>query len=107
MTIVRSVRGRWIGSECSQWISDGALRIEEAGGVSPERQARLNALIEADRGRLANDVASGTPDVILFDRKRFDWRAWALQDERIAALLGAYHRAGVAKGIEVWARNGR
>ena len=107
MTIVRSVRGRWIGSECSQWISDGALRIEEAGGVSPERQARLNALIEADRGRLANDVASGTPDVILFDRKRFDWRAWALQDNRVAALLGAYHRAGAAKGIEVWARNGR
>ncbi len=107
MPIVRAVGGRWIGSDCSEWITDGVLRIEEAGGVSAARRTRLQALVEADRVRLANDIAAGTPDIILFDRKRFDWRRWALDNRRIAALLGAYHRAGAVKGIEVWSRNGR
>ena len=107
MPIVRAVGGRWIGSDCSEWITDGVLRIEEAGGVSAARRTRLQALVEADRVRLANDIAAGTPDIILFDRKRFDWRRWALDNRRIAALLGAYHRAGAVKGIEVWSRNRR
>ena len=107
LPVARAVDADWIGSECSEWISDGVLRLEEAGPLTPVRRARLESLMAAERSRLSRDIVRGRPEVVLFDRKRFDWRAWALKDPDIAAALKGYRLAAVVKGIEVWARPGR
>lgn len=104
MPIVRALHGRWVGSEPSQWISDGALRREEAERLTPAQRFRLDALMDSERTRLAQDIRAGRPDVVLFDRKRFDWRAWAMKDTAVAVVLGAYRYAGAANGIEIWTR---
>lgn len=107
MPTARAVRADWIGSQCSEWVSDGVLRMEEAGGLSPAHRARLEGLMRDERSRLSRDIVLGRPDVVLFDRKRFDWRAWAMADPGIAASLAGYRLAATVNGIEVWGREGR
>jgi hypothetical protein len=102
--LVPILHARWIGAAHSDWIAEGAMRREEAGGLDPSTRARLDDLIAQDRARLARDIHAGHPDVVLFDRKTFDWRAWALEDPSIAADMRAYRLTGVVQRIEVWAR---
>ena len=107
MPIVRAVHARWVGSEPSQWISDGALRREEAERLTPSQRFRLDALMNSERTRLVQDIRAGRPDVVLFDRKRFDWRAWAMKDAAVAGALRDYRYAGAANGVEVWTKGAR
>ena len=104
MPIVRALHGRWVGSGPSLWISDGALRREDGERLTPAQRVRLDALMNSDRTRLARDIRAGRPDVVLFDRKRFDWRTWAMKDAAVAGALQGYRFYGSANGIEVWTR---
>ena len=104
MPIVRALHARWVGSEPSQWISDGVLRREDGERLAAGQRARLDALMASERARLARDIRAGRPDVVLFDRKRVDWRAWAVADPAVAGALEGYRRAGAANGVEVWTR---
>ncbi len=92
------------GSECIEWISDGALRREQNEQLSPAQRAHLDALMDAERKRLGQDIRVGRPDLILFVRKPFDWRAWSLKDPTIAEALRRYRLASTTKGVEVWIR---
>jgi hypothetical protein len=105
MPIVRALHARWVGSEPSQWISDGVLRREESERLTPTQRSRLDALMGSERSRLGRDIRVGQPDVVLFDRKRFDWRAWALKDPEVADALRGYRFAGAAHKVEVWTRS--
>ena len=107
MPIVRALHARWVGSEPSQWISDGALRREEAERLTPAQRFRLDALMNSERTRLVQDIRAGRPDVVLFDRKGFDWRTWAMKDTAVAGALRDYRLSGAANGIEVWTRAAR
>lgn len=107
MPVVRALHARWVGSGPSLWISDGVLRREEAQRLTPAQRLRLDALMEAERTRLAQDIRAGRPDVVLFDRKRFDWRAWAMTDTGVAGALAGYRRSAAANGVEVWTRAAR
>ena len=107
MPVVRALHARWVGSGPSLWISDGVLRREEAERLTPAQRLRLDALMEAERTRLAQDIRAGRPDVVLFDRKRFDWRAWAMTDAAVAGALEGYRRSGAANGVEIWTRAAR
>ena len=107
MPIVRAAHARWVGSEPSQWISDGALRREEAETLTPAQRFRLDALMDSERTRLAQDIRAGRPDVVLLDRKGFDWRAWAMKDTAVAGALQGYRLSGGANGVEVWTKAAR
>lgn len=104
LPLVRALHARWIGSECIEWISDGALRREQNEQLSPAQRAHLDALMDAERKRLGQDIRVGRPDLILFVRKPFDWRAWSLKDPTIAEALRRYRLASTTKGVEVWIR---
>jgi hypothetical protein len=104
LTLVRALHAHWVGSECMEWISDGALRREQTERLAPAQQARLDSLIDAERKRLGQDIRAGRPDVILFVRKPFDWRAWSLKDPKITEALGHYRLATTMQGVEVWIR---
>lgn len=102
--LVSSIGAHWAESAHSDWIAEGAMAREEVEKLDPATRARLDRLVAQDRTRLAHDLAANRPDVILFDRKKFDWRAWALEDPTIAAVLTGYRLAGVAKHVEIWTR---
>ena len=104
MPIVRALHGRWTGSEPSLWISDGVLRREDAERLTPAGRFRLDALMNTERTRLVQDIRTGRPEVVLFDRKGFDWRDWAMQDAAVSGVLRGYRFSGAAGGIEVWTR---
>ena len=105
MAVARAAGADWVGSQCSQWISEGVLRREEAEPLGAGERARLDGLLAEDRSRLAGDIMRGRPQVVLFDRKKFDWRAWALHDPVIAGAMKGYRLTATVKGVEVWAAN--
>jgi hypothetical protein len=102
--LVPAIHARWVGTSHSEWVSEGALRREERGGLSPTTEARLDQLMDQDRNQLARDIQVGRPDVILVEHKKFDWRAWALQNPVIASEFAHYRFVGKVREVEVWAR---
>jgi len=105
--MVRELKGQWVGSVCSQWISTGALILEWQGGLSPAKRARLDALMAMDRRLLTADIIRGRPDIVLVDVQGFDWGAWAKSDPALAAALDAYEPVKSVDGIAIWARKDR
>lgn len=101
--LTRELHGTWVGSDCSQWVSAGVLTLEHRGGLSPARRARLDGLMIQDRQRLARDIATGRPDVILISTNR-DWLGWARADPALAAALGGYRPIETIQGVAIWAR---
>ena len=104
LTLVRPLHAHWVGRECIEWISDGVIRREATESLAPAERARLDAMQEAERRRLGEDITSARPDIILYARRGFDWRAWSLKDPAIAAAMTSYRLAATVKGVEIWAR---
>ena len=104
LTLVRPLHARWVGRECIEWISDGVLRREATEPLAPAERARLDAMQSAERQRLGQDIVAGRPDIILFAREGFDWRAWSMKEPAIATALHDYRLATTVSGVEVWAR---
>ncbi len=104
LTLVRPLHARWVGRECIEWISDGVIRREASEHLAPAERARLDAMQDAERQRLGQDIVSARPDIILYARRGFDWRAWSLQDPAIAAAMKSYRLATTVQGVEVWRR---
>ncbi len=104
LTLVRPLHAQWVGRECIEWISDGVIRREATEHLAPAERARLDAMQEAERQRLADDIVSSRPDIILFSRQEFDWRAWSLKEPAISGALRDYRLATTVSGVEVWAR---
>ncbi|WP_181703266.1 hypothetical protein [Chthonobacter albigriseus] len=87
--VVRLIDGRWVQRAAYRFIALGA-RHELMETPPPDRAARLEALIDADRADLRTELAAERPDVILAHRAYFDWLAWAREDAALAAVLGGY-----------------
>ncbi len=104
LTLVRPLHARWVGRECIEWISDGVIRREASEHLAPAERARLDAMQDAERQRLGQDIVSARPDIILYARRGFDWRAWSLKDPAIAAAMKSYRLATTVQGVEVWRR---
>jgi hypothetical protein len=105
--LARQLHGQWVGSVCSQWISAGALKLEQDGKLSPTRRARLDSLMALDRRLLTADIRRAHPDIILIEKQSFDWVGWARADPSLAAELDAYWAVETIKGVTVWARKNR
>jgi hypothetical protein len=105
--LVRELQGQWVGSVCSQWMSAGALKLEQDGKLSPARRARLDSLMALDRRLLAADIRRAHPDIILIEERSFDWAGWARADPALAAALQAYAPVETIQGVTVWSRKDR
>jgi len=103
--LTRELHGQWVGSVCSQWISTGAMALEQRGGLTAAQRARLDGLMAMDRRLLTRDITVGRPDVILISTGSWDWLAWARADPALAAALTAYHPVQTVQDVAIWARN--
>lgn len=102
--LTRQLRGRWVGRVCSQWIAVGA-RLLRNETQDQEVRARYDALEVQDRGILVEDIRKAKPDIILVDRIRFDWLAWAKADPVLAGELAKYRAVATINDVMILRRN--
>ncbi len=105
--LTRLVGGTWVGSVANEWITLGALyRL----GLKPRPEAerkRLEAVIEADRARMARDIASGKADIVIVEHDDLVFPAWFASDAELVDYLRGYSRRSTVEGIfEIWTRDG-
>ncbi len=103
--LVRQIRGQWVGSVFGQWITSGILRARERGGIDAAHAAELERYAAFDRAVLANDIRTRRPDILLIDRRDFDWQAWAYADPAVAAALAPYRPVETIEGIVILHRD--
>jgi hypothetical protein len=86
----RGLGDTFVNSGPSLLFASGAIDL--LGSADPTRRAALQAYESFDRNRLAQDLTSQRPDLILVqnDVGIFDWLGWAKQDPEIAHFLGGY-----------------
>lgn len=102
--LTRVVGGRWVGTLCSQWITDAALTRRDRPGADAALTARMNAWIERDRAILANDIRRDRPEFILVDREHSDYAAMLQESPELAALFAGYRPEAEASGIDLLVR---
>lgn len=100
--LTRHVRGQWVGSRFSLWITDMSSHAL-ARGASGDEARRDEAYLQLDRERLVADIDDGKPDAILIANKL--WLAWTKAHPDVAAALADYRWRETADGIMVYARN--
>ncbi len=111
----RDVGGVWVDRAVSRWIPYYANGVAARDGFDPGRLPDLRAAVERDRRGLAQDIREGSADVLLVERKPFDFLDWARRDPELGGLLACFHRVSAATvgdpgpqgggvEIEIWAR---
>jgi hypothetical protein len=102
--LTRQLGGNWVGRVCSQWIAAGALilKLETPDLAS---RAKLDGYESRDRKMLIEDIRRAKPDIILVDRIRFDWLAWAKADPALASELSNYRALDTINDVLILRRN--
>ena len=103
--LARLVGGTWIGSACSQWITETARIRRDAPGTDATVRARMDALIARDRSMLLEDIRRGQPEVILVDRAWSDYDRMLREEPQFAELMGHFRRYTSVNGIDLLLRN--
>jgi hypothetical protein len=104
--LVRELGGTWVGRMCSNWISNGVVLRRRSETLDAATAALLDRYEALDRAMLAEDIRRGQPDVILVQRIRFDWEAWARSDAALREQLAHYREADSFLGIAILRRIG-
>jgi hypothetical protein len=102
--LTRQIGGNWVGRVCSQWIAAGALILKLETG-DPAARAKLDTYEARDRAMLIEDIRRAKPDIILVDRIRFDWLAWAKADPALAKELTNYRALDTINDVLILRRN--
>lgn len=100
--LTRIVGGEWVSRMCSQWMSDGALRMWNR--VDPSNHPRLREQIERERRMTIEDIGRGRPDVILVDHFRIDWREWITEHEGLRTAFADYRLDQTLENVDIWVR---
>lgn len=101
--LARDVNGVWVGSVSHQWITLGALYRLGLGLEGAATRLALNAAIDADKARTAQDIATQKPDVILLERDDAIMPAWFASEPELRRFLVGYARVGsIYETVEVW-----
>ena len=90
--LTREVGGVWVDRAESRWIPYYAGGLA-AAGADAETIAALRAIVEKDRRGFAADARARRPDIILMERRPFDYLDWARRDTELADLLTCFARA--------------
>ncbi|HYC24894.1 MAG TPA: hypothetical protein VEC58_02560, partial [Roseiarcus sp.] len=85
--LARRLGGAWVGSTYGPWITQLSMR---ALARRPDREeaSKLEDYMRFDRQRLAADIVTNKPDVILIANQ--DWLAWARSNADVEAALANY-----------------
>ena len=90
--LTREVDGVWVDRAESRWIPYYAGGLA-AAGADAETINVLRAIVEKDRRGFAADTRARRPDIILMERRPFDYLDWARRDTELADLLTCFARA--------------
>lgn len=104
--LVRQLGGRWAGTLCSLWITEGAIIRRMNGPLDPATAERIAAYERRDRQILTADIERNAPDLILADAKA-DWRGWVGRDPALRRALAHYSTAAIIDGVEVLLRDAK
>lgn len=104
--LARLLGGTWVGRAAHLWISGGAFHILTRENPDEATKAELRRLVAQDRDNLVEDIERGKPDVIIVDRRKFDWMEWARWDEKVNRALASYREAKFHKGFAILKRSG-
>ncbi len=104
--LTRELGGKWVSRVGSLWITTGVYRQFFDGKLDPGTRARLERHVVRDRAWLAEDIRRNRPDIIIVEKGKFDWEAWARADPVIAAELARYREAGGTPGFLLLQRHG-
>jgi hypothetical protein len=91
---VRAVEGQWVGRSFSRWIPYHVAGLSQQPGFDPTLLPAFRAAEAADMAGFAEDLEKGRPDVIIVERRPFDFLAWAQKDARLAARLACFQPVG-------------
>jgi hypothetical protein len=100
----RNLKATWVNRDLIRWISAGVMRRRAAGALDSATRARLDGYEALDRAVLAEDIARGAPQIIIVDRRDFDWLAWANADAVTRNALANYRQAKNIQGIAILRR---
>jgi len=100
----RAVAGEWVGTVCSQWLTEAAAVVERDPGIGTAEMTRLEGWIAWDRDVLANDLGGKRPDLVLFDHKTMDRAALTSARPDIGRRLEDYQPMAVAGEVELLVR---
>jgi hypothetical protein len=102
--LVRQLTGTWVNRDLGQWITTGARRRRDIGTLDAATRQRIEAYEAFDRAVTAEDILRGRPDIVIVDRRDFDWLAWANADARTRAALAGYREVQSIDGIALFSR---
>lgn len=102
--LVRQVGGTWVSRVGSLWITADALIRNATERLDPVTRFRLAIFADRDRNMLSEDIENGKPDIIVVERKPFDWKAWAESDPVLSRRLKAYREVETIGRITVLER---
>jgi hypothetical protein len=103
--LVRDVHGIWVSRQENLWIREFVRLTLKNGPVDPPTRAKLDGYLALERNWLIEDFRKQPPDVVLVDRLRDDWGAWAHADPEITELLRPYTRVKTIDGIDILRRD--
>lgn len=98
----RHIGGTWVNRYNSLWRANTARALLEHARPEALKAERLRAVIASDRRQLAEDFATGKPDVIIIESAEIRLRE--IKSPEIAAALAGYRLAKDVDGVELWAR---
>ncbi len=90
----RAVGGVWADQQFNGMIPYYAGGLAASDGFDPARLPALRAMVEAQRRDLALDLRRRRADVLLIERKPFDYVAWGRRDPEISGLLDCFRDTG-------------
>jgi hypothetical protein len=102
----RSAGLTYVGSTCSQWLAQTATERARAPGASPELRARMAGYAATDLARVAREVQTRRPDLILLDRASGDLFQSGASGRALQTVLAAYHPVARKHDVELLVRNG-
>ncbi|MBV9636680.1 MAG: hypothetical protein JOZ40_18835 [Methylobacteriaceae bacterium] len=100
--LTRELGGRWVGRQCSLWITDYAETLLQDEPPDAGRRSRIESYVKFDYDMLREDIIANRPDLILVENDR--WRGWIVRHDELARLLQSYREADRFEGVSILLR---
>lgn len=105
--LARSAGLHYAGSVSSLWLTGSALHRLEGGALDPRARGRMKAHIAADLNRLAADITTQRPDLVVLDSAHVSRGFLAREGPAAAHALEDYATIASSNGLELLERRGR